>query len=105
MMKSLFALSFLALFAVQAQAENMNSSDPVTRGIDVSQFPRTKQIAPGVYTFEAFRASGEPNNGQMTTVSLFVVGKDGVLLADLWDDLVLPRAIRSVWSPVIAAAS
>jgi hypothetical protein len=25
---------------------------------------------------------------------------DGVLLADLWDDLVLPRAVRSAWSPV-----
>lgn len=30
---------------------------------------------------------------------------DGVLLADLWDDLVLPRAVRAAWSPVIAAAS
>jgi DNA-binding XRE family transcriptional regulator len=26
---------------------------------------------------------------------------DGVLLADLWDDLVLPRAVRTAWSPVI----
>ena len=26
---------------------------------------------------------------------------DGALLADLWDDLVLPRAVRSAWSPVI----
>lgn len=30
---------------------------------------------------------------------------DGVLLADLWDDLVLPRPVRSVWSPVIEAAA
>lgn len=30
---------------------------------------------------------------------------DGVLLADLWDDLVLPRAVRSAWSPVIAATA
>jgi transcriptional regulator with XRE-family HTH domain len=30
---------------------------------------------------------------------------DGVLLADLWDDLVLPRAVRSAWSSVIAAAA
>ena len=81
-MKSVFALAFLALFAASAQAENINSADPVKRGIDVSQFPRTKQIAPNVYTFEAFRSSGEPDNGQMTTVSLFVVGKDAVLLAD-----------------------
>jgi DNA-binding XRE family transcriptional regulator len=26
---------------------------------------------------------------------------DGALLADLWDDLVLPRAVRTAWSPVI----
>jgi transcriptional regulator with XRE-family HTH domain len=29
---------------------------------------------------------------------------DGALLADLWDDLVLPRAVRSAWSPVIAGS-
>ena len=29
---------------------------------------------------------------------------DGALLADLWDDLVLPRAVRSAWSQVIAAS-
>jgi hypothetical protein len=26
---------------------------------------------------------------------------DGALLADLWGELVLPRAVRSTWSPVI----
>lgn len=30
---------------------------------------------------------------------------DGVLLADLWEDLVLPPAVRSAWSPVIEAAA
>ncbi len=29
---------------------------------------------------------------------------DGALLIDLWDDLVLPRAIRSAWTPVINAS-
>lgn len=28
---------------------------------------------------------------------------DGALLVDLWDDLVLPRALRSAWDPVIRA--
>jgi hypothetical protein len=28
---------------------------------------------------------------------------DGALLVDLWDDLVLPRAVRSAWDPVIRA--
>ena len=26
---------------------------------------------------------------------------DGALLIDLWDDLVLPRPVRSAWAPVI----
>jgi transcriptional regulator with XRE-family HTH domain len=29
---------------------------------------------------------------------------DGALLADLWGALVLPRAVRSAWNPVVAAA-
>lgn len=29
---------------------------------------------------------------------------DGALLADLWDDLVLPRAVRSAWNPVLRGA-
>ena len=29
---------------------------------------------------------------------------DGALLVDLWDELVLPRALREAWEPVIAAA-
>jgi hypothetical protein len=28
---------------------------------------------------------------------------DGALLVDLWDELVLPRAVRSAWDPVIRA--
>jgi len=29
---------------------------------------------------------------------------DGVLLADLWSDLVLPRRVRAAWDPVVRAA-
>ncbi len=29
---------------------------------------------------------------------------DGALLVDIWDDLVLPRAVRSAWAPVIQAS-
>ncbi len=28
---------------------------------------------------------------------------DGALLVDLWDELVLPRVVRSAWDPVIRA--
>jgi transcriptional regulator with XRE-family HTH domain len=30
---------------------------------------------------------------------------DGALLADLWDDLVLPQAVRSAWAPLISPPS
>ena len=30
---------------------------------------------------------------------------DGVLLVDLWDDLVLPRAVRSAWAPLVSPSS
>ena len=30
---------------------------------------------------------------------------DGALLVDLWDDLVLPRAVRSAWAPLVSPSS
>jgi len=30
---------------------------------------------------------------------------DGALLVDLWEDLVLPRSVRSTWAPVISLSS
>jgi transcriptional regulator with XRE-family HTH domain len=30
---------------------------------------------------------------------------DGALLVDLWEDLVLPQAVRSAWAPVISPSS
>jgi transcriptional regulator with XRE-family HTH domain len=30
---------------------------------------------------------------------------DGALLVDLWEDLVLPRALRSAWAPLISSLS
>lgn len=36
--------------------------------------------------------------GRPTDILTYV---DGVLLADLWDDLVLPRKLRAVWEPLM----
>ena len=30
---------------------------------------------------------------------------NGALLVDLWEDLVLPRGVRSAWAPLIALSS
>ena len=58
----------------------MNTGDPVKRGLTERDFPRARQLTPGVYSYEALRA-GDPG-GKMTTVSLIVVTSDGVLVAD-----------------------
>ena len=39
--------------------------------------------------------------GQAQDIAQYV---DGALLLDLWDELVLPGAVRAAWAPVIAAS-
>ena len=60
--------------------QTMNTGDPVKRGLSERDFPRARQLTPGVYSYEALRA-GDPG-GKMTTVSLIVITNDGVLVAD-----------------------
>lgn len=74
------ALALLALSASIANAQVQQTADVVKRGLKETDFPRAKQLAPGVYSYEALRA-GDPG-GKMTTVSLIVVTNDGVLVAD-----------------------
>ena len=40
--------------------------------------------------------------GTPTDIMAYV---DGALLVDLWDDLVLPRAVRSAWAPLVSLSS
>jgi cyclase len=49
---------------------------PEKRGLKLTDFPRTIKLAENVYGYEDIRNPG------FTTVSLFVVGRDGVLIAD-----------------------
>src|SRR6266852_334955 len=58
----------------------VQTGDPMKRGLKESDFPRTKKLAEGIYTYEALRP-GDPG-GFMTTNSLIVITSDGVLLAD-----------------------
>ncbi len=73
------ALSSLAAVLVCASALSagqIRTADPIKRGLSRSEFPRTIKIADNVYGYEDFHSAG------MTTVSLFVVGAEGVLIAD-----------------------
>ena len=79
---SIVVLVLLLNFASSRSAvgQTMNTGDPVKRGLSERDFPRARQLTPGVYSYEALRA-GDPG-GKMTTVSLIVVTSDGVLVAD-----------------------
>jgi hypothetical protein len=65
----------LALVPVVA-ASQVRTADPAVRGVPLTEFPRVVQLAERVYGYEEIRSPG------FTTVSLFVVGDSGVLLAD-----------------------
>jgi cyclase len=67
----------LALCACAAAADAQpRTADPAVRGVPLAAFPRLVPITNGVYGYEEIRQPG------FTTVSLIVVGRDGVLIAD-----------------------
>jgi cyclase len=69
-------LTLLAAAPAAAQTRQPGTADIVKSGLKLSDFPRLTKIADDVYTFEGIHAPG------CTTVSLIVVGRDGVLVAD-----------------------
>ena len=52
------------------------TADPVKRGLQLTDFPRLVPLAANVYGYEEIRQPG------FTTVSLIVIGRNGVLVAD-----------------------
>lgn len=69
-------LSAALVLASAPSAAQVRTAYPEKRGVKLSEFPRTIKLAQNVYGYEEIRQPG------FTTVSLFVVGNDGVLLAD-----------------------
>jgi cyclase len=67
----------LAVAGVLAQSV-VRTADPIKRGLKLSDFPRTVKVTDNVYTYEDFHAGDE----KFTTTNMFVVTRDGVLLAD-----------------------
>ena len=76
MVRSVFLLSLILMPGLVAAQPR--TADPATRGFKESDFPRVVKIADNVYGYEDFH----PSPDRMTTVSLWVVTRDGVLLAD-----------------------
>ena len=69
-------LSAALVFVSAPSAAQVRTAYPDKRGVALSEFPRTIKLADNVYGYEDIRNPG------FTTVSMFVVGNDGVLLAD-----------------------
>ena len=74
----LLAILGLALIALVGPASDaqVRTADPIKRGLQLSDFPRFVKLADNVYGYEEIRQPG------FTTVSLVVIGKNGVLIAD-----------------------
>jgi cyclase len=73
----LSVLSAVLVFGLSVpSAAQVRTAYPDKRGVKLTDFPRTIKLADNVYGYEDIRQPG------FTTVSLFVVGDDGVLLAD-----------------------
>ena len=66
----------VAAFAPAPLASQVRTADPAQRGVSLREFPRVIKLAENVYGYEDIRQPG------FTTVSLFVVGANGVLIAD-----------------------
>lgn len=75
LMPGAWCLVGAALFGPQLQAQP-RTADPAIRGVPLTAFPRFVPLADHVYGYEEIRAPG------FTTVSLVVIGRDGVLIAD-----------------------
>lgn len=79
--RRLVALLFMAATAISAltsrtASAQVRTADPAQRGVPLTAFPRFVKLSKHVYGYEEIRQPG------FTTVSLIVLGKDGVLIAD-----------------------
>ena len=64
------------LLVAAAASAQPRTAFPEKRGLELSAFPRVVKLADNVYGYEEIRQPG------LTTVSMFVVGREGVLLVD-----------------------
>jgi hypothetical protein len=57
----------------------VRTADPDARGYTDKDFPRIRELAANMYSYEQLRSAGDE---RFTTVSMFVVTGEGVLVAD-----------------------
>jgi cyclase len=93
----LIFLLFSSVLVLSAAAQSVvRTADPVKRGMNEADIPRTVKVAENVYTYEDFHAGDE----KFTTTNMFVVTRDGVLLADAQGNVPMTQglvaAIRTI---------
>jgi cyclase len=71
-----WGVAALVVIAAAVAAAQTRTAFPEKRGLKLTDFPRVVPLAENVYGYEEIRQPG------FTTVSLIVVGTDGVLVAD-----------------------
>jgi cyclase len=70
------------LFCSASLTAQVRTADALKRGLKESDFPRTIQVSPNVYTYEDFHSGAD----RFTTTNMFVVTSEGVLVADAQGD-------------------
>jgi cyclase len=77
MLRIISGITLLAALGLASTANaQVRTAYPDKRGLKLTDFPRVVKLADNVYGYEEIRNPG------FTTVSLIVVGNDGVLIAD-----------------------
>ena len=76
MLRPIILAALCGLSFVLPSAAQVRTADPAKRGVPLSAFPRMVPLAENIYGYEEIRQPG------FTTVSLVVVGANGVLIAD-----------------------
>jgi glyoxylase-like metal-dependent hydrolase (beta-lactamase superfamily II) len=85
-MRSLYAIVAFAILVmagpVNVQAQDMVASAEITaNGLTPEDFPRWRQITPGIYAYEDLH-SPDGDGNIINTVSMIIVTSDGVVVAD-----------------------
>jgi glyoxylase-like metal-dependent hydrolase (beta-lactamase superfamily II) len=76
MRRVVLAITVILAVGAGSGLAQVRTAYPEKRGLALDQFPRTIKLAENVYGYEDIRQPG------FTTVTLFVVGTNGVLIAD-----------------------
>ena len=75
------ACALFSLTSFAAGANEFPSADIAIRDLQDVDFPRSQELAPGVYAYEGLH-SALPDGTVFNTVSLIVVSNDGVMVVD-----------------------